>query len=325
VTVHRAGGTTADSAIRTVALSKDYPYGKGTIHAVAGLYLDVPRGQFFGLLGPNGAGKSTTIAMLTTRTAPTRGYAWLAGVDVVHRPVDVRRRIGVVTQRNTMDRQIRILENLEFRGRFFGMSGRAARRRGMELLEMFGIADKAKASLDDVSGGQARRAMICRALMHRPEVLVLDEPSAGVDPQTRIHLWNLLRSLHADGQTILLTTHYLEEAESLCERVAVMDRGRLLTCGTLDDIRASAGTYTVVTVTFDRDAGPAAETVGKLDPVVRVEVDGPRLRVHATTAEGLIGELAGIGADHGLLLRDANTKPPSLETAFLTLTGREYT
>jgi len=310
--------------IRTVGLRKTYSYGKGEFAAVDGLDLTVEPGRFYGLLGPNGAGKSTTIGMLTTRIRPTGGRAYIAGFDVVKNPVEVKRRIGVVTQQNTMDRSITVLENLEFRGRYFGMSAREARRRGMSLLWRFGIADKAKASLDQVSGGQARRAMICRALLHRPELLVLDEPSAAVDPQARLNLWELLRELHAEGQTILLTTHQLDEAESLCDEIGIIDHGKLLTSGSLDHIRASAAAESVVTVVFDDDAEPLVETAGKLDDVVRVAADGERLRVHTTNPVGLIGELANIGANHDRSIRDASTLKPSLETAFLNLTGREY-
>ncbi|MEV0001620.1 ABC transporter ATP-binding protein [Micromonospora sp. NPDC050980] len=312
------------AAITTTGLRKEYQYGPHTIKAVDGIDLSVGEGEFFGLLGPNGAGKSTTIGMLTTRIRPTGGSASVAGIDVLARPVEVRRRVAVVTQRNTMDRQISVAENLEFRGRYFGMGRREARRRAMELLTEFDIADKAGASLDEVSGGQARRAMICRAIMHRPDVLVLDEPSAGVDPQTRLHLWDLLRRLHADGQTVLLTTHHLDEAESLCQRIAVIDHGRVVAAGGIDEIKSAAGAESVTTVVFTGDAGPAAETASKIGYVTRVEVEGSRMRVHATQTTGLIGELAAAGADQGLSIQDVSTLRPSLETAFLNLTGREY-
>jgi ABC-2 type transport system ATP-binding protein len=316
--------TETAAAIVTDDLRKNYPYGPHTIKAVDGLNLSVGHGEFYGLLGPNGAGKSTTIGMLTTRIRPTGGTATVAGFDVTANPVEVRRRVSVVTQANTMDRQISVLENLEFRGRYFGMSRKEARRRGLQLLEQFDIADKAKASLDAVSGGQARRAMICRAIMHRPEVLVLDEPSAGVDPQSRLHLWQLLRSLHEDGQTILLTTHYLEEAESLCTRIGVIDHGKVVAAGTAAEIKTAAGAEAVVTVTFSGDAAQTAEIAGKLDDVIRAEADGARLRVYAANTDGLVGELVAVGADQGLSVRDVATLEPSLETAFLNLTGREY-
>ncbi len=314
-----------DTAIRTTALRKTFPSGAGPVKAVDGLDLEVRPGEFFGLLGPNGAGKSTTIGMLTTRIVPTGGSAEVAGVDVAADPVDVRRRIGVVTQANTMDRAINLLENLEFRGRFFGMSGKESRRRAMELLEEFGLAEVAGRLDDHVSGGQSKRVMVCRAMMHRPDVLFLDEPTAGIDPQARRNLWDLLKKLNAEGQTILLTTHHLEEAEELCDRVAIVDHGKVLACDTVAGIKASAGAESVITVHFDGPAEPAVETARKLDGVTRAEADGNELRVHAAPpADGLLGEVIAAGRDRGLLCRNASTLPPSLETAFLNLTGREY-
>ncbi|GGZ81514.1 ABC transporter ATP-binding protein [Streptomyces echinoruber] len=314
-----------DAAIRTTGLHKTYTSGGRPVHAVDGLDLEVRPGEFFGLLGPNGAGKSTTLGMLTTRIVPTRGSARVAGFDVTTQAVDVRRHIGVVTQANTMDRAVSLLENLEFRGRFFGMSARQSRRRAMELLERFGLTEVAHRLDDHVSGGQSKRAMVCRALMHRPEILFLDEPTAAIDPQARRNLWELLRELNAAGQTIVLTTHYLQEAEELCDRIAVLDHGKVLTCGTVDSIKASAGAETVITVSFDEPADAAAQVAGKLDGVRRAEADACDLRVYATApADGLLGELISVGRDHGLSVRNAATLPPSLETAFLNLTGREY-
>lgn len=316
-----------DAAIRTTALRKTYPSGSGPVPAVDGLELAVQPGEFFGLLGPNGAGKSTTMGMLTTRIVPTSGSASVAGFDVAADPVAVRKRIGVVTQANTMDRAVNLLENLEFRGRFFGMSGKESRSRAMDLFEQFGLTDVATRLDDHVSGGQSKRAMVCRALMHRPDILFLDEPTAGIDPQARRKLWDLLRELNNAGQTILLTTHYLEEAEELCGRIAVIDHGKSLACDTVEGIKGTAGADSVTTVVFDGPAERAAETVGKLDGIRRVEVGegGQELRVHAgARSDGLLGELIAVGLDHGLGVRNASSLPPSLETAFLNLTGREY-
>ena len=227
----------AGPAIRTEDLRKTYKSSRGDVPAVRGIDLSVGSGQFFGLLGPNGAGKSTTIGMLTTLVLPTGGRAWVAGLDVVADPVGVKRRIGVVTQNNTLDMQLTVAENLEFRSRFFGLGLREASRRAAQLLEVFGLADRRKAMSTDLSGGQAKRLLIARALVHRPDVLFLDEPTAGLDPQTRVNLWDILRVLHAEGQTILLTTHYMEEAEALCEQIAVIDHGEVLASGTVNELK----------------------------------------------------------------------------------------
>ncbi len=321
------GSPTVTSAIRTEGLRKTYKSSRGDVEAVRGIDLDVPQGEFFGLLGPNGAGKSTTIGMLTTLVAPTGGRAWVAGHDVVKDPVAVKRRIGVVTQNNTLDMQLTVQENLEFRSRFFGLSLGAASKRAAQLIDAFGLSDRRKAMADQLSGGQARRLMIARALVHQPDVLFLDEPTAGLDPQTRVNLWDILQVLHDQGQTILLTTHYMEEAEALCDKVAVVDHGLVLADGSVGELLADSGAQTVVTVRFEEPVPDGlAELAGLADRpgVTKVEADGDQLRVFSSDAEGLLGDLVGIGAANGLHVRDASEAKPSLETAFLALTGREY-
>jgi ABC-2 type transport system ATP-binding protein len=300
-------------AIRTQDLRKTYKTSRGDVQAVRGIDLSVSSGQFFGLLGPNGAGKSTTIGMLTTLVLPTGGRAWVAGLDVVADPVGVKRRIGVVTQNNTLDMQLTVAENLEFRSRFFGLGLREASRRATQLLEVFGLADRRKAMSTDLSGGQAKRLLIARALVHRPDVLFLDEPTAGLDPQTRVNLWDILRVLHAEGQTILLTTHYMEEAEALS--------------GTVNELKEGTGAETVITVRYE-DTVPADITArtGLADRpgVSKVESAGDYVRVFTREPDGVLGELVTAGSAAGLTVRDATQLKPSLETVFLTLTGREY-
>ena len=314
------------AAIRTDDLRKTYTTSRGNVDAVRGISLDVAPGEFFGLLGPNGAGKSTTIGMLTTLIVPTGGQAWVSGIDVVANPVGVKRTIGVVPQNNTLDMQLSVTENLEFRGRFFGLSRKDALRRAEQLITAFGLTDRQRAMATDLSGGQARRLMIARALVHRPDVLFLDEPTAGLDPQTRVNLWDTLQALHDEGQTILLTTHYMEEAEALCDRVAVVDHGLVLASGTLDELKQGAGADTVITVRYDGDAdavdAPAA--LAGRPGVGKVETEGDQVRVFAQESGEVLGELVQAGARVGLTVRDAAQLKPSLETVFLTLTGREY-
>ncbi len=321
------GSPAERAAIRTEGLRKTYKSSRGDVEAVRGIDLDVPQGEFFGLLGPNGAGKSTTIGMLTTLVAPTKGRAWVAGHDVVKNPVAVKRRIGVVTQNNTLDMQLTVQENLEFRSRFFGLSLGAASKRAVQLIDAFGLSDRRTAMADQLSGGQARRLMIARALVHRPDVLFLDEPTAGLDPQTRVNLWDILKVLHDQGQTILLTTHYMEEAEALCDRIAVVDHGKVLAEGSVDKLLADSGAQTIVTVRYEEPVPDGlAERAGLTERpgVTKVEADGDQLRVFSADPEGLLGDLVSIGAANGLHVRDASQAKPSLETAFLALTGREY-
>src|SRR6185312_1443313 len=292
----------AGLAIRTEDLRKTYKSSRGDVPAVRGIDLSVVSGQFFGLLGPNGAGKSTTIGMLTTLVLPTGGQAWVAGMDVVADPVGVKRRIGVVTQNNTLDMQLTVAENLEFRSRFFGLSLREAQRRAEQLLDVFGLADRRKAMSTDLSGGQAKRLLIARALVHRPDVLFLDEPTAGLDPQTRANLWDILRVLHAEGQTILLTTHYMEEAEALCEQVSVVDHGEVLASGTVNELKAGTGAETVITVRYDEpvpDGMAEHAGLGRRAGVSKVEADGDQVRVFTREPDGVLGELVTAGSAAG--------------------------
>jgi ABC-2 type transport system ATP-binding protein len=313
-------------AIETDDLHKTYDSGGTAVKAVRGLSLSVRQGEFFGLLGPNGAGKSTTFGMLTTRVKPTSGAIRVAGADPVTQPVDVKRRIGAVTQHNTLDRQLTALENLEFRGRFAGMSAKDARGRGKELLDRFGLGDRCDAMVHRLSGGQAQRVMIARALLTRPAILFLDEPTSGLDPQTRVNLWSLLHEMHAEGQTIVLTTHYLEEAEALCERIAVVDHGTMLACGSQEELKTRNGGDAVVTVVHEEgsDLSTLLGPAGRLPDVRSAEVDGDTLRVYTAAPESAVGALLRMSSDASLLVSDVSVRRPSLETVFLALTGREY-
>ena len=243
--------STPDNAvIRTVDLTKIY---SGTVRAVDTLNLTVFQGEIFGLLGPNGAGKTTTASMLTTRTIPTHGQAFVGGVDVVAHPAIAKQLIGVVPQTNTLDRALTVWENLYFHGKFFGMGTRASREAADEMLVKFRLTERAKAPVMALSGGLAQRLMVARAILHNPAVLFLDEPTAGLDPQSRIALWEILGELHTGGQTVLLTTHNMEEADSLCDRIGIMDHGRILALDTPARLKETIGADTMVTVTADGD------------------------------------------------------------------------
>ena len=219
-----AGGDRTEPAIiRTVDLTK--VYAGSDFAAVDKLNLSVTAGEIFGLLGPNGAGKTTTAGMLTTRVIPTAGTAHIGSVDVIAHPALAKQLIGVVSQTNTLDRQLTVWENLYFHGRLFGMAAAESRRVADDLLEQFHLTKWGPASVFALSGGMAQRLMVARSIFHRPAVLFMDEPTAGLDPQSRLALWEILGELHAAGQTILLTTHYMEEADQLCNRVAIMDHG----------------------------------------------------------------------------------------------------
>ncbi|MEA2491475.1 MAG: type transport system ATP-binding protein [Acidobacteriota bacterium] len=304
-------------AIQTTALRKSY----GNVLALESLDLAVEEGELFGLLGPNGAGKTTTIGILTTRVRATSGDAFVAGASVTRDPVAARARIGVVPQRPNPDRSLNAIENLIFHATYFGVGRAEARRRAGELLERLGIADKQAAKVDALSGGQQQRLMIARALMHEPRVLFLDEPTVGLDPQARLALWDILRELHARGTTIVMTTHYMEEADQLCDRLAIIDRGKLLALGSPQSLQKEAPGDAVIDVTFDRDASALAEAMRA--SVARVEGSGTLVRVFAGHVADAIAAVLSHAEARGLVVNDIRIQRPSLETLFISLTGRK--
>jgi ABC-2 type transport system ATP-binding protein len=233
----------------------------------------------------------------------------------------VRRRIGVVTQFNTLDRSCTVVENLVYHCRYFGWSARAAKVRAFELLEQFQLADRAKATPYALSGGMAQRLQVARAIAHRPDVLFLDEPTAGLDPQSRLALWEAIGELHNAGATIVLTTHYMEEADQLCARLAIVDHGKVLVCDTPEALKRSVGAETMVKVHLDGDVSEAAVALAKLDGVARVEHTSTGVTLYARGSDGLLPRVVGVAQPYGL--RDLSATEPTLETVFINLTGRE--
>ena len=294
----------------------------GDVVALVGLDLDITAGECFGLLGPNGAGKTTTIGILTTRVLPTAGDARVAGADVVRDSVVARLRLGVVPQRPNPDRALTVEENLLFHAAYYGLTTAAARRRATALLEQFGIADKRAQKVDALSGGQQQRLMIARALIHEPEVLFLDEPTVGLDPQARLALWDVLRALRRDGRTVVLTTHYMEEADQLCDRLAIIDRGELLALDTPAALKARAPGGTLLELTLDGDATAAADRARAITGVLRSEAAGAMLRVYAEHGGAALPPLLDVAESSGRQVRDIRLVPPSLESLFVSLTGR---
>ena len=297
--------------------------GAAEIVALDALDLDINEGEFFGLLGPNGAGKTTTIGILTTRVRPTAGSARVSGVDVAHDAVRVRTHIGVVPQRPNPDRSLNALENLVYHAAYFGIPRAAAESRARELMARLDIEDKAGAKVDQLSGGQQQRLMIARALIHEPDVIFLDEPTVGLDPQARLDLWNILRDLHRQGRTIVMTTHYMEEADRLCERIAIVDRGKLLALDTPARLKERAPGGTLIELHIDGDAARIAGSVSALAGVLRAEVRDGVLRVFSDRGGRIISPLIQIVEDAGLHVRNIGLTEPSLETLFVSLTGRK--
>jgi ABC-2 type transport system ATP-binding protein len=315
----------AAEVIRTDGLTKVFPgRGNAPLTAVDHLGLSVRRGEIFGLLGPNGAGKTTTVGMLTTRVVPTSGRAVVGGVDIVADPARAKQVIGVVPQSNTLDRDLTVWQNLYFHGRYFGMPASEAKQEAGRLLEQFRLADRASANVATLSGGMAQRLMVARAILHRPRILFLDEPTAGLDPQSRIALWDILAELHGAGQTILVTTHYMEEADHLCDRVAIMDHGRILALDTPAGLKRSLGADTIVRVGTVGDLRKLATVLAAMEGArsAHVSEGGVLLYVSGPVAYTL-PRVFSAAAANGFPVTDLSVTEPTLEAVFITLTGKE--
>jgi ABC-2 type transport system ATP-binding protein len=336
----------AAPAVEVNDLVKRYP--RSPVNAVDGVSFDVAAGEVLGLLGPNGAGKTTTVGVLTTRVRPTRGSASIGGVDVVRDPVWARRQLAVVPQRSNLDRSISIRDNLIFHAAYHGVPARVREARADELLGQFGLLDRARTKPDFFSGGQSQRVMIARALMHRPKVLFLDEPTTGLDPAARLFVWDRLRELQDAGVTLVLTTHDMHEAAALADRVGIMDHGKLLALDTPTALMRSFSGESTLELTTDRETdGDVVAALGTLPGVERVErlqaevgdgsgsggpdgeVDradgagGLRVRLYLVgEAAPVVAPAAAVLAERGASLSDVRLGTPTLEDVFIHLTGR---
>ena len=297
--------------------------GKQRVVAVDGIDLSVQPGELYGLLGPNGAGKTTTISICTTRALPTAGRVRIAGVDVVGAPALARRGIGVVPQYNTLDRACTIYENIHFHCLYFGFSRTEAKQRTNQLLAQFHLTERADAYPAQLSGGLAQRVQIARAIAHRPKVLFLDEPSAGLDPQSRIAMWDAVRGLREEGITVVLTTHYMEEADELCDRVAIIDHGKILVEDTPAALKNSVGAQRVYELDLrsHQNVPLLVEQLQRLSGIASVETTTEGVRILAEGTEGLLSEVVYTASPYGL--RDLSITETSLETVFIQLTGRD--
>jgi len=293
------------------------------VKALDGISFEVPRGEFFGLLEPNGAGKTTTIGILTTRVLPTAGDAQIDGIDVAHDPASVKRRIGVVPQVNNLDRSLTAKEILLFHAEYFGVPKHERDERAHRLLERFELTDRADEKINGFSGGMVQRLKIGRALMHDPAILFLDEPTTGLDPQSRHAMWDLLTELNQKGLTILLTTHYMEEADQLCRRIAIIDHGKLLALDSPAQLKRSVpGGYLIELQIRDGAHGSFIEALRSLPGVVEIKAENDRIRIYADRVEGLLANAMRLAVEQNVMVTDAHVSEPSLENLFLHLTGR---
>ncbi|HZT30820.1 MAG TPA: ATP-binding cassette domain-containing protein [Bryobacteraceae bacterium] len=294
------------------------------VHVVAldGVSLEVEAGEIFGLLGPNGAGKSTTIGILTTRVCPTSGRAWIGAYDVWAEQVEAKRLIGVVQQRPNLDFSLTAREILLFHGAYYGLPSAERVRRCAALLERFQLSDRADELVRGFSGGMMQRLSIARAMMHDPEVLFLDEPSTGLDPQTRLLLWEIVREYNRGGKTILLTTHNMDEADELSHRIAIIDHGRVIALDTPAGLKASIPGGYLLRLRFNLPAPGISERLRALRGVTEVRVEGAGVDLYAGRGGSLIPEIVAVAAEAGADLCDVHISEPSLETLFLHHTGR---
>jgi ABC-2 type transport system ATP-binding protein len=309
------------NAIEAAGRVKTY----GEVRALDGLTFSVPQGSVFGLLGPNGAGKSTSVRILTTLSRPDEGSAQVAGRDVLRDPEAVRRAIGVVAQRSGVDREATGRENLRLQGQVYGLHGKELEQRIDELLERFRLTDAADRFAKTYSGGMERRLDVALGLVPRPEVLFLDEPTTGLDPEVRAEMWQAIESLAAEhGVTVLLTTHYMEEADRLAARLAIVDRGRIVTEGTPDELKRGLRGDAVHVELGATANGNAHAALDRVDGVREVVVEGHSLHARAEDgARAVPGVLAALEAN-GVSVASVTVARPSLEDVYLRHTGRTF-
>lgn len=303
------------AAIIVRSLCKRY----GDLIALDDFNLEVERGSIFGLLGPNGAGKTTLIRILTTLMRQSSGEVLIEGLDPRRQGLEIRRLIGVVSQENSLDRYITARENLELHARLHGMDARLYRQRIDELLELMGLSGRQHDPPDTFSGGMQRRLVVARALLHQPQVLFLDEPTTGLDPQSRRAVWDYITSI-AGSMTIFLTTHYLEEAEQLCDRLAIMDHGRLIALGSSQELKDKLSSGTMYRIDFSDEVGRYADLLRGMACVRDIEILNQSLCVELASWECLSEVVSVL---NGAPVKRISLKERTLEDVFIDLTGKK--
>jgi ABC-2 type transport system ATP-binding protein len=306
-------------AIQANELSRTF---KGGIEAVSQVSLEIAEGEVFGFLGPNGAGKSTMVRMLCTLLPPSGGSAAVAGFDVAREGDEVRRRIGVALQEIGLDPVQTGRELLELQCGLYGIRGEAGRRRAAELLELVGLQDAADRATKTYSGGMKRRLDLASALVHQPDVLFLDEPTTGLDPASRVTIWDEVRSINANGTTIFLTTQYLEEADELCRRLAIIDLGRIVAEGTPESLKAEIGKDVVSVELHGADADGTRAAIGELPGLERVVAEPDALALYVDEGARAIAEIVRRLDAAGVEVGAISVSRPSLDDVFLQATGR---
>jgi ABC-2 type transport system ATP-binding protein len=306
------------NAIQAQGLHKRF----GEIEAVKGVSFDVAAGEIFSLLGPNGAGKSTTISILACLLRPDQGDALVMGHSVLRQQMDVKSAIGVVPQEIALYGDLSAAENLAFWGKMYGLRGDALQQRIDEILEVIGLSERRKGRVDKFSGGMKRRLNIGIALMHRPQVIIMDEPTVGIDPQTRRNILDNVKELNSRGMTVLYTTHYMEEAQELSDHIAIMDQGEIIASGTHEELVRIVGELDRVDLTLNVEPEGIAEAWAAMEGVHQVRAEGKDLILLVDDSNVALPRLFESAAQQGVRITSVEIQEPNLEAVFLHLTGR---
>lgn len=294
----------------------------GELAAVDGVTFSVEEGEVFGLLGPNGAGKTTTISMISCLLDPTAGTVVVDGHDSASDPAGVKRELGVVPQEIALYPTLTASENLAFWGKMYGLSGAALKTAVAEALELAGLADRAKERIEKYSGGMKRRVNIAAGVLHRPKLLLMDEPTVGIDPQSRNHILETVKELNHSGMTVLYTSHYMEEVEYLCDRIAIMDHGKIIAMGTLNELRDVVGGMDIVSVGAEGLAEETLENARRIPGVNAAERTETGVNVMTPSSGSILGKLVSTLEADGAHVTSVSVTEPNLESVFLHLTGK---
>ena len=305
-------------AVKVRDLHKDF----GEVYAVQGVDFDVNSGEIFSLLGPNGAGKSTIISMLACLLEPTKGEAWVMGHSITSDPMSVKEAIGVVPQDIALYPDLSARENLTFWGKMYGMRGSALRQRVDEVLEIIGLTDRQKGRVSKFSGGMKRRLNIGIALLHKPQVIFMDEPTVGIDPQTRRNILDSVKQLNQQGMTVLYTTHYMEEAQELSDHVAIMDGGKLIAYGTHEELVQIVGEQDRIDLVINAGSERVAKQWEQTDGVHQISAEDGNMTLLVSDSNVVLPRLFESATQAGVRITSVEIQEPNLEAVFLHLTGR---
>lgn len=301
---------------------KNIEKGFKNIKAVDGITFNVEKGEVFGLLGPNGAGKSTTISMLCTLLKPDAGSITVDGYDLLKNPNQVKQYLGLVPQDIALYPTLTAYENLMFWGKMYGMTGKHLKNRVDECLELIGLTDRAKGKISTFSGGMKRRVNIAAALLHKPKVLIMDEPTVGIDPQSRNHILETVLKLNKEGMTIIYTSHYMEEVDYLCNRIAIMDNGKVIALGTKQELIDIVGNQDLININVNDMDETILDTIDKMETVDSVQYENEMLNIIAKNGAGLISKVIPMIEASNYTIHTINIEKPDLESVFLHLTGK---